>query len=174
MSLKELTAAKHAEAETTGLMKSVFAGTIKIDTWANFTWQKILFYGGIERRAKVAGYLDDLPGIERTQKLYNDFMGMTNPEEKGKHRYTIETQDYYRYISECDDKQILAHLYVWHMGDMFGGQMIKKLISAPHSSLIFEDQKTLMTNLRAKLDDSLGDEANVAFDWAIKIMRTYD
>jgi len=65
-------------------------------------------------------------------------------------------------------------LYTWHMGDMFGGQMIKKIVPGPHRNLEFEDARTLMTNIRAKLDDSMGDEANVAFDWAISMLRDYD
>jgi len=68
----------------------------------------------------------------------------------------------------------MAHLYVWHMGDMFGGQMIKKVVPGSHRNLEFQDIPTLMTNIRAKLDDSMADEANVAFDWAIKMMRGYD
>jgi hypothetical protein len=31
-----------------------------------------------------------------------------------------------------------------------------------------------MANLREKLTDDLGDEANLAFDWAIKLMDSYD
>ena len=68
----------------------------------------------------------------------------------------------------------MAHLYTWHMGDLFGGQMIKKIVPGKHRSLEFADSKTLMTNIRAKLDDSMADEANVAFSWAIKMMREYD
>jgi heme oxygenase len=60
------------------------------------------------------------------------------------------------------------------MGDLFGGQMIKQIVKQPHRALDFKDPGTLMTNLRAKIDDRLGDEANVAFDWAIKIMESYD
>jgi heme oxygenase len=61
------------------------------------------------------------------------------------------------------------------MGDLFGGQMIKKVLAdVPHRNLEFKDIDGLKTAIRAKLDDSLGDEANIAFDWAIKIMQTYD
>ena len=57
---------------------------------------------------------------------------------------------------------------------MFGGQAIKKIVDAPHSSLEFENAPMLMTNLRNKLTDDLGPEANRAFDWAIKLMGSYD
>jgi heme oxygenase len=60
------------------------------------------------------------------------------------------------------------------MGDLFGGQMIRKVLPFPHRNLDFNDVTDLKEKVRAKLDDSLGEEANIAFDWAIKIMRDYD
>jgi len=92
------------------------------------------------------------------------------------HSFRPVVVDYYNYLLSIsnDPNKIMAHLYTWHMGDMFGGQMIKKIVPGPHRNLEFEDARTLMTNIRAKLDDSMGDEANVAFDWAISMLRDYD
>jgi heme oxygenase len=83
--------------------------------------------------------------------------------------------DYHNYILSIskDPDKIMAHLYTWHMGDMFGGQMIKKIVPGSHRNLEFEDAATLKANIRAKLNDSMGEEANVAFEWAIKLMDTY-
>ncbi len=175
MSLKELTAAKHAEAESTPFMKAVFAKTLPLDLWIDWTYQKTLFYGAIEGAAGACGLLDDLPDIRRTFYLYLDFT------EMWKNRYprpsyrpvVIDYCDYIVSIGKEPDR-VMAHLYTWHMGDMFGGQMIKKIVPGSHRNLEFEDPKTLMTNIRAKLDDSMGDEANTAFDWAIRMMRDYD
>jgi heme oxygenase len=60
------------------------------------------------------------------------------------------------------------------MGDMFGGQMILKIINAPHKHLEFENAMALVSVMRPMLTDDLADEANIAFDWAIKILQTYD
>ena len=35
----------------------------------------------------------------------------------------------------------------------------------------FKDAENLKTAIRAELTDDLGDEARVAFEWAIKIMK---
>jgi hypothetical protein len=32
----------------------------------------------------------------------------------------------------------------------------------------------LKVNIRAKLKDDMADEANIAFDWAIKLLNDYD
>jgi heme oxygenase len=174
MSLKDLTSAKHTEAESTPFMKAVFAKTLPFDLWVDWTYQKWLFYGAIEGAAGANRLLGDLPDLRRAFYLFMDYNEMNV--ERRKHEFRPIAIDYYKYLISIanDPNKIMAHLYTWHMGDMFGGQMIKKIVPGTHRNLEFEDVKTLITNIRAKLDDSMGDEANVAFDWAIRMMRDYD
>jgi heme oxygenase len=174
MSLKDLTSAKHAEAESTPFMKAVFAQTLPFDLWVDWTYQKWLFYGAIEGAAGANRLLGDLPDLRRAFYLAMDYQEMNGDNPRHEFRHIVV--DYYNYILSIskDPNKIMAHLYTWHMGDMFGGQMIKKIVPGAHRNLEFEDPRTLMTNIRAKLDDSMGDEANVAFDWAIRMMRDYD
>lgn len=175
MSLKELTAEKHKLAETTPFMKAVFDRSLPHELWIDWTYQKTLFYGGIEGAAGACGLLSDLPDIRRAFYLYLDFDTM-HDKNTTRPDYKPAVVDYYNYILSIskDPQKIMAHLYTWHMGDMFGGQMIKKIVPGSHRALEFEDVKTLMTNIRAKLDDSMANEANVAFDWAIRMMREYN
>lgn len=175
MSLKELTAEKHKLAESTPFMRAVFDQKLPQDLWADWTYQKTLFYGTIEGAAGACGLLDDLPDLRRAFYLYLDFEAMwdkntTRPD------YRSVVVDYHNYLLSIskDPQKVMAHLYTWHMGDMFGGQMIKKIVPGSHRSLEFADSRTLMTNIRAKLDDSMANEANVAFDWAIRMMEDYN
>jgi heme oxygenase len=174
MSLKDLTSAKHAEAESTPFMKAVFAKTLPFDLWVDWTYQKWLFYGAIEGAAGANQLLGDLPDLRRAFYLAMDYNEMNG--DNPRHEFRPIVVDYYNYLLSIskDPNKIMAHLYTWHMGDMFGGQMIKKIVPGAHRNLEFEDARTLMTNIRAKLDDSMGEEANVAFDWAIRMMRDYD
>lgn len=174
MSLKELTAEKHKLAESTPFMKAVFDQKLPQDLWTDWTYQKWLFYGAIEGCAGACGLLVDLPDIRRTFYLFTDFQAMNTENKPYEFRQVVK--DYQQYILSIgnDPNKIMAHLYTWHMGDMFGGQMIKKIVPGSHRNLEFADLRTLMTNIRNKLDDSMGDEANTAFDWAIKMMRDYD
>lgn len=175
MALKDLTAEKHKEAESTPFMKAVFKKTLPSSLWADWTYQKALFYGGIEGAAGANGLLADLPDIRRAFYLYLDFCDMWD-KDTTRPDYRAVVKDYYNYILSIsrDPKKVMAHLYVWHMGDMFGGQMIKKIVPGSHRNLEFHDVSTLMTNIRSKIDDSMAEEANIAFDWAIKMMRDYD
>jgi heme oxygenase len=174
MSLKELTQERHKAAETTRFMKAVFDHALPMNVWIDYTYQKYAWYKAIEVRAQSLGLLDNLPGIERADLILADYKEMIKDSEV-RHHLNLITTDYCDYIKDLTEpKDILAHLYTWHMGDMFGGQMIKKIIDAPHSHLEFENAKDLMFVLRGMLDDSMGDEANRAFDWAINILETYD
>jgi heme oxygenase len=175
MSLKELTALNHAKAENTPFMKAVFAKSLPHELWIDWTYQKTLFYGAIEGAAGACQLLGDLPDIRRAFYLYQDFDAM-HPKDKARPDYRPSVVNYYNYILSIskDPQKIMAHLYTWHMGDMFGGQMIKQIVPGSHRALEFEDVRTLMTNIRAKLDSSMADEANVAFDWAILMMKEYD
>jgi heme oxygenase len=174
MSLKDLTAEKHKEAESTPFMKAVFARTLPFDLWVDWTYQKWLFYGAIEGAAGANRLLGDLPDLRRAFYLAMDYQEMNG--NNLRHEFRPIVVDYYNYLLSIskDPNKIMAHLYTWHMGDMFGGQMIKKIVPGAHRNLEFADARTLMTNIRTKLDDSMGDEANVAFDWAIRMMRDYD
>lgn len=175
MSLKELTAEKHTEAENTPFMKAVFARTLSKDLWVDWTYQKTLFYGAIENAAGAFGLLNDLPDIQRAYYLWEDFYEMWD-KNTPKPTFRPVVADYYNYILSInqDPNKIMAHLYTWHMGDLFGGQMIKKIVDASHHSLDFQNPQMLKENIRAKINDSMGDEANLAFDWAIRMMRDYD
>jgi len=172
MSLKDLTKDKHTAAEHTKFMKAIFKGGIKKEIWADFLYQKMLCYNAIELKAALAGYLDDLPDIARTHKLYKDYVSLVGKENKNTFR--PETAEYHKYLLTLEDKKILAHMYVWYFGDLSGGQMIKKIVPGPSESLNFNNPEELKNKFRVLLTDDLADEANLAFDYAIKILSSYD
>ena len=171
MSLKELTADKHRAAETTQFMKAVFAKTLPRDHWVDFTYQKSLFYNTIETAATKQGLMTDIELMRRSALLVQDYEKMNG----GAREFKPAVLEYHNYIQTLTDPtRIMAHLYTWHMGDLFGGQMIKKLVDGPHSSLDFLDPPVLITAMRLKLSDDMAEEANIAFDWAIQILNEYD
>jgi heme oxygenase len=174
MSLKELTSEKHKQAESTQFMKAVFQGTLSADHWIDYTYQKMLFYKTIEGAAGMNGLLTDLPDINRAFKLFQDYQSMNTDNKK--YSFKKSAVDYHNYLLSInkDPVKIMAHLYVWHMGDLYGGQMIKRLVPGSHIALEFENRDQLIAMIRSKLDDSMADEANVAFDWAIKLLQEYD
>lgn len=173
MSLKDLTADKHAEAESTPFMKAVFARNLPFELWIDWTYQKTLFYGTIEGAAGALGLLRDLPDIRRNFYLWQDVQAVYRGPRL---QYRQVVKDYHNYLMSIskDPDKITAHLYVWHLGDLFGGQMIRRMIPGRHYALTFKDPEILIRNLRMMATDDKAEEAIVAFDWAIKMMRDYD
>jgi len=57
------------------------------------------------------------------------------------------------------------------MGDMFGGQMIKKLIPGLGNMYNFENKSELIQKVRDKLNDNMAEEANKVFDYAIGLFE---
>ena len=173
MSLKEKTAAKHKLAESTSFMRKVFNGTLPREQWVDFTYQKYCWYSAIELKAAEVGVLKLLPGVARSYLIYQDYVAMTDG--KLNHDFNTVSLAYAHYIQSLKlPSDIIAHLYTWHMGDMYGGQMIARLINEPHSHLVFENRDHLIATVRSLINDDMAGEANIAFDWAIKILQTYD
>lgn len=174
MSLKEITADLHKLAEETKFAQLLLSGNISKEEYANYLYQMILVYSPIEFGSKKHGYLDNLPGIERTSAIYQDFIELAG--KNYTNTWLPSTIEYHSYILKLlNDPHrchlIKAHLYCRHMGDLFGGQMIAKRVPGQGRYYQFTNPAKLKTAIREELTDDLGDEARVAFEWAIKIMR---
>lgn len=175
MSLKEITKDLHELAESTAFMKSVFNGTLSPDAWLDYTYQKTLFYQTIEGAAGACGLLRDLNGIQRAFKIYQDYQAMNTDNKK--HYYKDVVVEYHNYLLSIkkNPDAIMAHLYAWHMGDLYGGQMIKRVVPGSHTAMDFDNRDELIHTIRSKLnDDTMGQEARRAFEWAIRILKEYD
>ena len=170
--MKYLIEGKHKEAENTLFMKTVFAGKMTEELWADFTYNKALWYKAIEIKAEAEGLLDNLFGINRYEKLLDDY----NKSNKYINAPDVKQSsiDYHYYIMGLEKNKVIAHLYTWYMGDLSGGSMIKRIIKAPNSSLDFDNPEELKKNIMLKINDTYIEEVNVSFDWAIKIMKEYD
>lgn len=174
MSLKELTQEKHDIAETLEFSKLLLSGNITNEQYGRYLYQMMLVYNGLEGVAHKFGLLEELPDLRRTPKIYTDLTELF-----GKNYncgWVKESLDYYKYLlsiaNDPNGKQrIMAHVYVRHMGDLYGGQMIKKVVPGNGKFYDFVDPSGLKALIRERLDDSMGDEANIAFDHAIKIMK---
>jgi len=174
MSLREITKDLHTQAERTLFAKKLIKGDLSQEEYANYLWQMVLVYTGIENIADSLGQLDNLPDIKRADKIYQDCIELVGPHHNL--RWLPTTLDYYRYLidlyNDRDRRHLIkAHLYCRHMGDLYGGQMIKDRVPGSGRFYQFEDAENLKLRIREELTDDLGPEARVAFEWAIKLME---
>jgi len=170
--MKDLIAEKHKEAENTLFMQTVFRNKMSEEMWADFIYNKAVWYKAIENKAKEEGILEDLPGIERYSLLMNDYENSNKYEKLPNIKKS--TIEYFDYINNLPIGKVIAHLYTWYMGDLSGGSMIRRIIKAPHSSLEFDNPEQLRKKILSKVSKNDVEEVNNAFDWAIRIMKEYD
>jgi heme oxygenase len=174
MSLKELTWAKHKDAERSAFARKLISGELTTYEYSLYLTQMCYVYGKLEEIATRFGLLDDLDGIYRRNKIWDDIVELAGSDNGL--GYLKSTVEYYNYLDRLKSdpdgaKKILAHVYVRHMGDLYGGQMIAKKVPGQGRFYQFNDRDRLINTIRSKLSDDLADEANIAFDHAIAIMR---
>lgn len=175
MSLKEITKDLHHEAETTLFAKTLLSGKITVDEYKNYLYNLLAIYDPIEWYANRQGMFTNMPSLPRLSAIYDDFKEL----DDGSYCYLLpSTLDYAIYLHRMGNDParrhlIKAHLYCRHMGDLNGGLIIKKQVSHISRGLFYEfdNPDLLKTTIRQELTDDLGDEARVAFTWAIKMMK---
>ena len=174
MSLKELTKEKHQDAERTEFAKLLLSGKISKEMYGLYLAQMLEVYGKLEYYCAKAGMIQEFPGLGRALNIFEDLKELDIPLTNIK--ILDSTQTYSEYLAELAEDEnkhhlLMAHLYVRHMGDLYGGQMIAKRVPGSGKFYEFRNREELIGKIREKLTDDLGDEANIAFDHAIAIMK---
>ena len=175
MSLKDLTWEHHKNAERQAFVKEMFGGNITNERYAMYLWNQFPQYDVLEAIAMSHGLLNDIPEVRRAPAIMEDFeelwTGDTPP-------MTLPVvNDYLKHLQSisADKDKVMAHLYVRHMGDLSGGQMIAKRVPGNGKYYQFEGEvDTIKEKIRTKLDDSMADEAKVCFDFATQLFKEMD
>ena len=171
MSLKDLTHAKHKEAETQPFVKVLFSGNIDPKLYATFLKNQHPCYDILEAYAMMAGVLNGLPDIRRAGKINSDFLELW-PEEQEPAIVPAVRRYMDHIVSIKDDpKKLMAHVYVRHMGDLAGGQMISKRVPGSGTMYQFEDPDGLKAAIRERISDDMVDEAIICFGFATDMFK---
>ncbi len=170
--LRDYTNAKHREAEGTPFVQYMLHGQITAEHYAVYLQQMQIVYRNIEYFAAISGLLHDLPDIRRADYMLEDLseLGVDLPEKVLPSIEAWRQRIIELFYSDQKD-QILAHVYVRHMGDLYGGKIIAKRVPGSGKSYGFNDRPALIKALDAKLSTDLVDEALRAFDLAIAVFE---
>ena len=173
--LKELTKENHTNAERQQFVKVMFSGKIDPEFYALYLWNQFPAYELLEIMAQQHGLLDDVPELLRSKKIMSDFLELWKREDRPPTLKT--THKYVMYLKDImdDPNRLMAHVYVRHMGDLSGGQMIKGKVPGSGKMYEFADMNHSvdeMKNLiRKRTKDSMADEANKAFELSTAIFE---
>ena len=126
MSLKKLTDSIHKKAEQTKWSQHLVSGNITEDQYGQYLYNLSYIYSTIENGANKYGLFKENPDLKWIKRVNNLFLDL------GWFKYEIgyeeSTLKYGEYISSLDREGILAHMYVRHFGDMYGGSIVAKKI----------------------------------------------
>ena len=166
--IKELTMEHHRAAERCGFVKVLLSGSIDPALYATFLWNQSLKYTELEQKANEFNLFNGIENVQRKDYIYRDFKELWENEW-----YPItfdSTTEYIKHVkslSKADD--VFSHIYVHHMGDLSGGQIIAKRV--PGSGLMYQfedDTQMLKDEIRSRTTDDMATEAGVCFQFAIK------
>jgi heme oxygenase len=166
--IKELTMEHHKAAERCSFVKVLLSGNIAPKLYATFLWNQYLKYTELEKLGDYYGLFNGIETVKRKEKIYSDFVELWQYKDSP---ITLEsTADYIQHIRTISNKQyIFAHIYVHHMGDLSGGQIIAKRVPGSGKMYHFQtDPQRLKDIIRAKTTDDMATEAGVCFDFAIR------
>jgi heme oxygenase len=167
--LKELTKEQHTNAERQAFVKVLMSGNINPKFYATYLWNQHMKYDLLEAMISVTGKLMDVPGVWRKTAIYDDFIELWPYEDQP---VTLEcTKEYINHLRTImtNPDALMAHIYVMHLGDMSGGQMIARKVPGAGRMYQFEGNvDELKALVKSKTHDGMADEAKKCFEFATK------
>ena len=172
--LKELTQEQHTNAERQQFVKVLMSGKINPQFYATYLWNQHKKYDLLEAMAAVNGIWLDIPyPIQRKMAIEQDFLELWEDKENPPPivHSTHEYIDHMRTIMNDRDK-VMSHIYVLHMGDLSGGQMIAKKVPGEGRMYKFDGDTTAIKEaIRNHTNDDMADEAKYVFESATNLFK---
>jgi heme oxygenase (biliverdin-producing, ferredoxin) len=169
--LKDLTWESHKRAEKCLFIKKLLKKELTPYQYYVYLSNQASMYWFLESYASEHDIFDGIEEIKRSKNMLDDLKGI---EQEFSFRHPIHTKTTDRYLSyirsiASDKEKLLAHVYVRHLGDLSGGQIIKRF--APVTQLkhyqFDGDPEELKSRFREKTSLTLAAEANKCFDFMI-------
>lgn len=171
MALRDHIKENHDLAENHPFVKLLFSGGVSSQIYAEYLFNQHLMYNVLEKIALEQGLLEGVEDVIRAKLILEDFIELKETDIKV-HDCSL---DYIKYVqTEVSKENLMAHIYVRHFGDLFGGQMMKKVVVGSGKMYNFKNRSQLIQELRSRLDDSLADEANKVMLWAIELFKALE
>jgi len=171
--LKELTKDEHTNAERQAFVKVIMSGRINPKLYATYLWNQHKKYDILEAMAMMQGLLNDFPMIRRKLKIEEDFLELW-PDKNNPPAILPSTHEYIEHMKTImtDPDKLMAHIYVLHMGDLSGGQMIARKTPGANRMYQFDgDIQEIKEKIRFKIHDGMAEEAKYVFASSTKLFQ---
>jgi heme oxygenase len=162
--LKDLTNDLHVKAEAHPFTQDLLSGNIQPAPYATLLANQLVMYTELERLCVKHGLLIGLEGLLRKDKILQDILELNQPVH-----ILPSTAEFVKHLQTCSDSQLLAHVYVKHMGDLYGGQILKSRVPGSGNMYDFDNRSDLIAVLRSRLTIDMADEAREGFQRTLNL-----
>lgn len=170
--LREVTQQRHEAVEALPFIQYLLHGSITQPHYVMYLGEMLEIYRHLETLAALEGLLDDMPELPRANRMYEDLQELAPGYQ---HAITPATKSYLRYLTllfaSDRSSRLFAHVYVRHLGDMYGGKLIARRVPGRGRWYEFDNRADLVKRFNAHLSMDLADEALTAFDWYGRIFQ---
>ncbi|MBD2579199.1 heme oxygenase (biliverdin-producing) [Oscillatoria sp. FACHB-1406] len=197
--LREGTKKSHTAAENVGFVKCFLKGVVEKNSYRKLVGNLYFVYSAMEEEMErhrnhpvLSGVY--FPELNRKQSLEEDLQFYYGPNWRSQVRASEAGEAYVnriREISNTKPELLIAHLYTRYLGDLSGGQILKKIaqtamnLADGQGTSFYEfpeipDEKAFKQEYRQRLDetpidqataDEIVDEANAAFGMNMKMFQ---
>ena len=139
LDIKELTLEHHKNAERQEFVKILMSGHIDEKLYATYLYNQLQCYSVLEKYGLHNSLFRDTPNLLRAEHIHYDYKSLWHDVDNPP-LITQSTRNYVEHIEKIQDEamKLYAHVYVRHMGDLSGGQMIRKKTPGPNRYYIFK------------------------------------
>ena len=137
--ITELTWEYHKNAERQAFVSQLLSGTIDEKLYATYLYNQLKCYSKLEQYALESSLFLDTRNLPRAEHIFYDYRALWGDIGIP----PVETESTKAYVKHLDtirgeNEKLYAHIYVRHLGDLSGGQMIKKKTPGPNRYYIFK------------------------------------
>lgn len=134
-SLREGTRAEHEKAESTGFIEALMSGKLSVAAYADLAAQQWAIYGALESASSRVSIHPEgaslvFDELERTTAIEQDLAFLLGPQWSRAITIRPATRSYVAALSdiEADVALYAAHAYTRYLGDLSGGQIVKRML----------------------------------------------
>ena len=177
LDIKELTMQHHKNAERQEFVRILMSGNIDEKLYATYLYNQLQCYAELEKWGHHNGLFRHTANLPRAEYIHRDYLKLWTDVGMPPN-ITESTKEYVEHIKTITDEpeKLYAHVYVRHMGDLSGGQMISKKVPVkryydfgPNAKEYKRVVKETINNYLNVYEKNVVVEAKLCFNYATRL-----